>query len=282
MSEETAVQEKQEETIPSNLDDASLEAQIAGTQEDKKVEDSSVTPEKTEPTPVEKTEDEKVSISKTEWDKVQKQLTEQELFIKRRNNEVGDLRKKITDLETRKEELTKSVEAEGYIDPVQTHKNLKEIDTIEAEMTSLKVKEFETGNREIIKKIAPDFDNLLDDMATVISDDAKALGVPEEKINSFLTNWKTNPYIQADAGMLLGYASRARLIKDLREKDSKIAELTKKPGEVAKKIENALKSSPVITASSGQGESQGSNVNVEQIADLSDSELMELIKKGSA
>lgn len=271
--EEEGIVTDQDDLDTSILSDEELQTRLEGPTEEKPEEVAEVKEPEQEKEVV---EPEKVVLEKSEYDKIQQQLKDKELFIQRRNTEIGDLRKQ---LEAKRQTLENELETFDQFDPRGIAQREIQLAQTTQQLADLQVKEVIETNRVVLKDRYPNFQELVDDMSEIATGDLKGLGYDDTTISQLLSGFKANPYAE-QTGTLLNLADRARLNRENRELKSKLKDLEKQPEEVLKKVEKAFNTRPTVTASAGQASASKQVVASDQISILSDAELEEMIKKG--
>lgn len=213
-----------------------------------------------------------------ENEKLKKQLKDKEAFIQRQANEVGELRKKAATLRQ---------EARDSVDPSEAAEKVMDARAAESEAASVE-RQIRTNSTEaFIEGQIPEFKSLVDDMAALVTEDARRMGTAEETIAAVIRNFKTDPY-STPPEVLYNIAARASerkkamaLESQIKELSAKIANLSKKPDEALKRADEAARKSPVMTAaSSGTVHAdRTSSLDDVTIPTLSDAELDALLKE---
>ena len=123
----------------------------------------------------------------------------------------------------------------------------------------------------MVTKVVPHFADLIDDITTIAKED----GYTEENLRAF----KADPFTSSDPNILISYAKRAEMRKELAEYKQRVAELEKEPENVVKRIQEAGKRSATLTGRTtpSAGTKKGSDVSVSQISSMSDAELDEAL-----
>jgi len=281
--------EEQTGKEPHELDDAALEAALKAETQDtiedteesqdeekateEKLTETAAKEEKAETE--EKAEEEpqptEVDTLKAELERLKKQVEDKELFIQQRGTEIGELRRK---LEQRELMLRQKVSEEGF--GFDEARELNEISQERARIDSDEKTQLRKMNEQFIRGAVPDFD---DAMVGDIAEVARGQGVPEEVIGAF----KRDPFAE-NPSTLMGFVNQVRM---KRRYDNLEKELTKlreqyNPEIVAKKIEEAAKRKPTLTAKDQGTPDTSSFVDTLTEADisrLSDEQLAEAMKK---
>ncbi len=283
MAEETTEQSTvKEEDITSLTSEQLDEMLVETTKEAETSETTEVIEEKTkEETEKEQTSkesqqalEEKVTISKEEWEKSQKRLKDQELYIQRRGNEIGELRKALDELIKTKQE---GLQEKWVADPQQAMDDTMAIRNAQRDQQMLNELERIENTKMSIRKLVPDFDSLVDDMAEIVKLD----GFHPNAIAQF----RANPYVE-NLGVLFNVVQRAKALRQVKEYEIKVSTLQQeinklkgKPQEIVEKIEKALHTKPSVTASSGKGASEKAPITNIPMQNLSSEQLDELLKQ---
>lgn len=292
MAEETEITEQ---TDISTLDDALLDkalnedtsqsVETTETKPETEVKKEEVKPEEIKPEEKKEgikpseviTEEEKVEIPKSEYEKLNKRISDEQQFIQRQANEIGELRKT---LRQQIEAKLKEIEDPNQLiaDPAGFLEAREQIKDAEMQDRNLQRMEQSLHSKIIINQFIPDFEKRIDDITEVIKTD----GLGQDIINNF----RANPYADTPA-VLFNLSKRAELLKESNALKAKVATLEEQlkklqaePHKVAKKIEQALQASKTITGATGGSKvSDETMPEISNISDLSDVELNKLIKE---
>lgn len=197
-------------------------------------------------------------------ERLERQLAQQETFIQRRNQELGDMRKA-------HREAVKALEAKladkMQDDPVAAAKDIQEIseNTRREELLGREqsqLNHIHESHKIVSAHVKPEDGVTLDDMVHALEID----GVDPGYVHQF----KANPYLAMEAGAIIQLAKRVRaekyvagLIPYAQELQKKVAELEKKPSQVLNKVGKALNETPRLNGSSGgSSPSIRSNANI--------------------
>ena len=280
---ETVTQAVETASVP----DEQLDAILSGTQEQEEKPPVEKEPEKKEAAPAQEPEKkpeeppkETVTLSKEEHEKLLKQVKDKEAFIQRQAAEVGERRKREQQLLSEMENLKGIIRDKSIEDPLAAHQAAALLQSHNNELQQIHMRDGIERNKAATLQVVPTFDTLVDDMAEI----AKSDGINDELVQAF----RSNPYAE-DPGTLINLAKRAEAARAIKERDTeiaalktRIAELEKKPGQVVKNIEKALKEGPTITSGSGQATSVKTPIEPTQLALMTDEELDKFIKEGSS
>lgn len=214
--------------------------------------------------------DEKVEISKSEWDKMKSQVSQQEEFIQRRNNEVGDLRQQLGTLDQQRQQLSKTDDElnDLYIDnPAQAIREQNELGRVNEQMRY--VQELET--KASILHADPQFEDKVEEMAQLMVAD----GYDPASVQRF----KSNPY-WVDSATSMSYAKHVGQERRIKALETNNESLKQKPGEVARNIEAAAKGGVTLTASTGGTNGGEVVVTSEMVESMSSDQRKHFIKTG--
>lgn len=213
----------------------------------------------------------------------EKRLEDQDKYIRRRDTEVGELRKQVRkSLDAPKGE-TEEVGDDELITRADARAEAeaeKERALALQELDGLERTDADDENRVAVKEAIPDLDDLVDDIAEVALKD----GTDQEYIDAF----KKDP-ASFDKKVILVYANRAR---EQRERNELRARLDVIEGKTAaaktgavdavnKKIDAATKGSKSkVTSATGGTSPNSKEISPSQIHELSDEALDRAIKEG--
>ena len=286
----TTAEDTQEGTSPEYVDlpDAS-DDDIAAFLENSGKEESQaqVAPQQTDPAqqkteaeqPKEETE-EKQAQSKLDPEVLREQLKQQELFIKRRNSEIGELRKQ---LKTAQERLQTTLDEKFYESPTQALAQARQIEMAQQKINELDAEEQALTNQHqaqvlLAHHVGGDID------IEAIGESLLADGMPQQ----FVEQFKSNPYSAALPETLIQLAKRASAERKVRQMEEALQQLvpyTQKlleerkqlPQHVLKNVSSALRQAPQVTGSAGGTGLMGGNRAIDPSM-MSDAELMEFLK----
>ncbi len=200
-------------------------------------------------------------------EKLRKQVEDKETFIQKQAQEIGNLRKKVKEIET-------------PYDDSQTRERLKQKfseDPLSAtEEAILDIETRKGKQKELIKSLIPNIEEIKGDIANLVKEEGSE---SEEAINLFLAN----PYI-ADPVKLRYWAALVIHKKDKETLSKRVEELEKelqtRGKDVLKKIEKAAQETKTLTAKTGaEAEEETISITEDQIPYLSDDELKQFKKK---
>ncbi len=208
-------------------------------------------------------------------------IEQQSKLLDKFGTEVGILRK--TSPEEEKARLDEIREA-YLMDPIEGDRLLREYRE-EQKVAEKKSRDDELAsifekNRKVVSSSIEDFES--DSNIAEIAEIMEADGASKETIDAF----KHNPYI-LDGSTLFALHKRNEalnevktLTEQLAERDTKIAELEKKPGEFVDRIANAVKTRPLSGKEGSSSSSNGSQSVPKKVANLSRAELKKLAHGG--
>lgn len=204
---------------------------------------------------------------------LRKQLEDSQKFIGRLGNELGQLRKQLTektapppDPVTPDQVLTDPVGATTkLVDQRLSEREQRK----QAEIEQIQQQRIATA--QFLSQAVPDIIELLPEMAEAAKED----GVPPELVERFKTDpLSENPFIT------IQLAKRAKLNRELKQLRAEREELKAQPKRVIDSVNQAARAKPAVSASHGRTDphSGESNFNRAQIAKMSDAELLKLMK----
>jgi hypothetical protein len=221
------------------------------------------------------------AASKQDPEAMRKQLEQQELFIKRRNSEIGELRKQ---LRAAQEQLQTSLDEKFYESPTQALAQARQIEMAQQKINELDAEEQELTNTHqaqvlLAHHVGPEG---LD--VEAVGEALASDGMPSEFIQHFLSN----PYQAALPETLIQLAKRAqaeRKVKQMEQALSQLVPYTQKlleerkslPNNVLRNVQSALRQSPQVTGSAG-GTGQVSGSGAVNFASMSEAELNEFLE----
>lgn len=286
----TTAEDTQQGTSPEYVDlpDASDE-DIAAFLENSGKEESQaqVAPQQTDPaqqqTEAEQPKEEeevKQAQSKVDPEVLREQLKQQELFIKRRNSEIGELRKQ---LKAAQEKLQTTLDEKFYESPTQALMQARQIEMAQQKINELDAEEQALTNQHqaqvlLAHHVGGDID------IEAIGQSLLADGMPQQ----FVEQFKANPYSAALPETLIQLAKRASAEQKVRQMEEALNQLvpyTQKlleerkqlPQHVLKNVSSALRQAPQVTGSAGGTGLVGGNRAIDPSM-MSDAELMEFLK----
>jgi len=252
-------------------------------EESEKGETSEATEEKSQDTSEEETQEASQKISPEYVKKLEEQLEQKEKFIKRRSNELGDLRKQ---LKEKNDILAQKLGEEEFLsDPsaavdakLEIKENEDKLEAIEIEQAAM-VASLE--NQKAVQRHIPNKEWNLKGMVQCLEED----GVDPDIIKGFANN----PYT-TDAVTLVQLHKRQKAENLLRqvavfakEQQKQIEELKAKPHKILKSVESNLsKPAPVSSATGGSSQVRQLSVDESELADISDDELNAILEQRSS
>ncbi len=281
--------EAQETVDVSTLDDAELDEMIERSGEkdkDAEPQDETPAPEEAEgetsekkETPSETPPEEKEGeTEQSEVETLRRQLQDKESFIQRQASEIGELRKFTSQEDADPPSPTAEENEDDFFDNPKeavsktVERVIEERDRKQAfEVERIRLLGEET--KSMVTEAVPDFKDFLDD----ISELAKEDGYTDENLAAF----KADPFISSDPGILISYAKRAQMKRQLSEYEREISELKKKPEEVVKRIQEAAGKNGTTLTGKTASMPRGTRPEISepQIASMSDAELDEALKQ---
>lgn len=218
--------------------------------------------------------------SKQDPEVLREQLKQQELFIKRRNSEIGELRKQ---LKAAQEKLQTTLDEKFYESPTQALMQARQIEMAQQKINELDAEEQALTNQHqaqvlLAHHVGGDVD------IEAIGESLMADGMPHE----FVEQFKRNPYQSALPETLIQLAKRASAERKVRQMEEALQQLvpyTQKlleerkqlPQHVLKNVSSALRQAPQVTGSAGGTGQYGGNRAIDPSM-MSDAELMEFLK----
>jgi len=293
--ETVSVEEATEEEIDAAMRDLLAQEEAQGEQPEPEETATAKQEAKPEPKPEEEkkpSQEEKFTLTREQWDDLQrrlekneKQTQSQEQLLKRRQTELGDIRKVLRE---RIDGLKKGLEEKELTSPREVVKDTlaiqeaeKKLDDVDAEEARLT----QAVQTEQIVKHYCNFDEAgIEDMAEALAQD----GFDENYVKAF----KQTPWFAGSADALIHLHRRARAEKALKvvlpyaknlfEENKKLkdeaSKLRKAPADVLTKVEQALKTQPQVTgANGGAASGKSKTLSPGDITRLSDKELDELL-----
>lgn len=215
-------------------------------------------------------------------EKLSRQLETTEAFVQRRNNEIGDLRKKLTEY---KEKLEANLEMKHIEDPKGAMKDTLELEKIESSLDELNTEEEANSNFVIAQKFIAK--NLKEDEMDV---DAMCAVLEADGANpEYIRMFRANPIQSARPTEIVQLgkraSERARLAKavgflrNLYEENQALKAAAKQnPKKMLNRIQKNLASSPGLSGAKATRAIK-SSVSVEDLTDIDDNELEALLKK---
>lgn len=220
-------------------------------------------------------------VTRAEFERMRKQLEGQELLIKRRTSEIGELKHRLNSfIGTKDQELDEL----WTVNPRAAHQTQQQIDQAKAAIANLENEEQTLTNVHqaqtlVATHVGPSVD--WGAAVEVLRED----GMPEEYLQQFVRN----PFASALPETLIQLAKRGQERQRAVQAEAAlqeivpiiqqlIAENRTAPNNVARNISNALRQSPSITASNGGRGHPDRTANVNP-ASMSDAELEEFLRK---
>lgn len=271
--EVTESEESGEESVsPEEMDDAALdkylegdtEEEVASAPEEDAGETEADTPEESEGGEETPPESDPLELLKEQVRVLSKRVEDKERFIQNRNQEIGDLRKR---LRAEAQALREEIPDLMIEDPVAGVERVLQARDREEQAARMEATEIFEANKVAVSEFCPNFEDRIDEVAAI----AKSDGVPPEMIRAF----RNNPYATSPKliRMLLSRADGAK------EQESLRAALAKEKAEresVASRIAKAAAQTRVTgktpAAPGGEG-GRFKDLRETDIGELSDAEL---------
>jgi hypothetical protein len=220
-------------------------------------------------------------VSKEELEAIRRQLEGQELLLKRRTSEIGELKRQFREFV---EQKSQNLDEKFLESPTEALKQARQVEMAQQKLQELEAEEQNLTNVHqaqvlLAHHVGPDGLDA-EAIAQSLSDDK----MPQEFIQSFLKN----PYQAALPETLIQLAKRASAEKKARQMEEALQQLvpyTQKlleerkqlPQHVLKNVQSALRQAPQVTGSAGGTGQLGGNRAVDP-ALMSDQELQEFLK----
>lgn len=220
-------------------------------------------------------------VSKEDFEALKKRFEGQELLIKRRTSELGELRRQF---QTFIEQTQQTLDEKFYESPTQALADARKIEMAQAKIKELDAEEQSLTNVHqaqvlLAHHVGPEG---LD--VEAISESLASDGLPPD----FIDHFRRNPYQSTLPETLIQLSKRATAEKKARQMEEALNQLvpyTQKlleerkqlPQHVLKNVHSALRQSPQVTASAGGTGQIGGFRSVEP-ALMSDAELEEFLK----
>jgi hypothetical protein len=220
-------------------------------------------------------------VSKEELEAIRRQLEGQELLLKRRTSEIGELKRQFREFV---EQKSQNLDEKFLESPTEALKQARQVEMAQQKLQELEAEEQNLTNVHqaqvlLAHHVGPDGLDA-EAIAQSLSDDQ----MPQEFIQSFLKN----PYQAALPETLIQLAKRASAEKKARQMEEALQQLvpyTQKlleerkqlPQHVLKNVQSALRQAPQVTGSAGGTGQLGGNRAVDP-ALMSDQELQEFLK----
>ncbi len=205
---------------------------------------------------------------KSQKEKIAEVEANQRKMITRQANELGDLRKKayspITENEKRQYAERIAEDDLTVIDEIEK----RAAESAKAETTYLD--QMDTVNRDQVMQAVTNFDEIKDEVVAL----AASRGYNASEVEYFRNNpWRTDPAIT------IQLASEVITTQRLKTLEAENATLKNKPSEVLAKIDAAAQGSATLTPKTSPASKGDPEPAPTQIADLSDTQLAELMRK---
>jgi hypothetical protein len=279
MSEETAFETKE----VGSLTDEELSNELSQTSKEAPAEEVAETPIETGTPQTSEVEPDKKVVSETKepedfkfddtkyrnegWTEAQikiKKSDELQIFhkqklIEKQSLEVGLARKRSEELARKEAELAQKkleidqrlavAEDNFYDDKAGYSKVIADKIKLEQEQREIETQKIASHNEKEILSRVPELESLMDnEILEVIKQDSSRLGLSdldaENTYREFKQTWKTFPNTQT----ILYIAERAKLFREIKQRDEKIKALSHTPDTVGKNIAKIASQRPVVKA----------------------------------
>lgn len=289
-SDVTTAEDTQAGTSPEYVDlpdatDDDIAAFLEGA--DNEESEAQVAPQQTDPaqqeTKAELPEEEpevEQAISKQDFEALKKKLEGQELLIKRRTSEIGEIKRQ---LKAFIENTAQNLDEKFYESPTQALQQARQLEMAQQKLREVDAEEQSLTNAHqaqvlLAHHVGGDID------VEAIGQSLLSDGMPE----NFVAEFVKNPYQAALPETLIQLAKRANAEKKVRQMEEALQQLvpyTQKlleerkqlPQHVLKNVHSALRQAPQVTGSAGGTGQLGGNRAVDPSL-MSDAELQEFLK----
>lgn len=230
--------------------------------------------------PQEEPEVDEEAVSKEAFEAFKKRVEGQELLIKRRTSEIGELKRQLREVQ---QKLQTTLDDKFYESPTQALADARKIEMAQEKIQELEAEEKSLTNAHqaqvlLAHHVGGDID------IEAIGHSLLSDGMPE----SFVSQFVQNPYQSALPETLIQLAKRANAEKKVRQMEDALQQLvpyTQKlleerkqlPQHVLKNVHSALRQSPQVTGSAGGTGQVGGSRAVDPSL-MSDAELAEFLK----
>lgn len=209
---------------------------------------------------------------------LKKRIKDKEQMLGRQAWELGQLRKKRAELESKLSELSKKIEQPETPEDLVDHK-LDLRDTQQA-LRGVDVEETRAKSRAVVESLIEPQEGLPDAMIECLKSD----GIGDDYIAAF----NADPYGVASAGEIVQIAQRAKerlraqqLYNLCQQLLKEREELQKKPEALLDKVDKALRSGPSVSASNGRTSQRSGGVDSSQLTGMSLEQLYAGLKDAS-
>lgn len=290
-SDVTTAEDTQEGTSPEYVDlPEASDDDIAAFLENagKEPSDAPVEPQQTDPAqqqtkaepPKEEPEVEQETVSKQDFEAMKRKLEGQELLIKRRTSEIGEIKRQLQQFI---QNTTQNLDEKFYESPTQALQQARQLEMAQQKLQEAEAEEQSLTNAHqaqvlLAHHVGGDID------IEAIGESLRSDGMPPE----FVEQFQRNPYQSALPETLIQLAKRASAEKQVRQMQDALQQLvpyTQKlleerkqlPQHVLKNVSSALRQAPQVTGSAGGTGQLGGNRAVDPSL-MSDAELAEFLK----
>lgn len=226
-----------------------------------------------------KEKDKKPELTEEEvGEKLKRQVAEKENHIRSQAQEIGKLRKEV--IEKRKTFDKEALKDEIIENPSSAYNKLHEDKQLEQEEINLENEQKRVNTRLKVNQHAPDFEENISGIAEML----KKEGFPDYVLDDF----KKDPYAD-DHFTLTQINERYKVSKNLENSQNEILglkneinKLKGRPGAIIDKLQRITAATPGISAdtggATGENESFGVDLTVEELSRLSDADFKRLVK----
>jgi hypothetical protein len=290
-SDVTTAEDTQQGTSPEYVDlpdatDEDISAFLENAGREESV--ATVAPQQTDPAqhqtkaepPKEEPEVEQETVSKQDFEAMKRKLEGQELLIKRRTSEIGEIKRQLQQFI---QNTAQSLDEKFYESPTQALQQARQLEMAQQKLQEAEAEEQSLTNAHqaqvlLAHHVGGDID------IEAIGESLRSDGMPPE----FVEQFQRNPYQAALPETLIQLAKRASAEKQVRQMQEALQQLvpyTQKlleerkqlPQHVLKNVSSALRQAPQVTGSAGGTGQLGGNRAVDPSL-MSDAELAEFLK----
>jgi hypothetical protein len=230
--------------------------------------------------PKEEPKVEQEQVSKQDFEAMKRKLEGQELLIKRRTSEIGEIKRQLQQFI---QNTAQNLDEKFYESPTQALQQARQLEMAQQKLQEAEAEEQSLTNAHqaqvlLAHHVGGDID------IEAIGESLRSDGMPDE----FIEQFQRNPYQSALPETLIQLAKRAsaeRKVRQMEEALQQIVPYTQKlleerkqlPQHVLKNVSSALRQAPQVTGSAGGTGQLGGNRAVDPSL-MSDAELQEFLK----
>jgi hypothetical protein len=219
-------------------------------------------------------------VSKQDFEAMKRKLEGQELLIKRRTSEIGEIKRQLQQFI---QNTAQNLDEKFYESPTQALQQARQLEMAQQKLQEAEAEEQSLTNAHqaqvlLAHHVGGDID------IEAIGESLRSDGMPDE----FVQQFQRNPYQSALPETLIQLAKRASAEKQVRQMQEALQQLvpyTQKlleerkqlPQHVLKNVSSALRQAPQVTGSAGGTGQLGGNRAVDPSL-MSDAELAEFLK----